>query len=550
MKTEKSQLARRDVSSIMQKVRSVDTTPEIDFRKALWARGLRYRVSPRFLPGKPDVVLLGQKIAVFIDGEYWHGGQWQRRKLLALEDQFPGTGSKDYWLSKIRRNMERDCAATRALQCAGWTVLRFWESEIKSNVEGCVNKTLRVAANRVSDSAFQLVALKSFADFFAGIGLMRLGLESQGWNCVFANDLDPAKYEMYNGHFEAAEEHYLLRDVHELHAKDVPVVTLATASFPCNDLSLAGSRAGLQGKNSSAFWGFIRVLGEMVDRRPPIVLIENVPGFLTSHKGQDFKEALLGLNRLGYVVDAFTVDASHFVPQSRERLFIIGVQRDPVLSMMAEQRGFYQSAMRPSPLADFILTHPEIEWNIRSLPNPSDTAKGLDDILENLPEDAPEWWSTARAEYLLNQMSPKHLDIANKMIEGDGWSYGTVFRRVRIRDGKKKSMAELRTDGVAGCLRTPRGGSGRQILFKAGNGAYRARLLTPRECARLMGADDYKITAPQNQALFGFGDAVCVSVIEWIAKYYLNPLIAELLRSRALPPLSLPLDNNAIQIRD
>jgi DNA (cytosine-5)-methyltransferase 1 len=90
-------------------------------------------------------------------------------------------------------------------------------------------------------------------------------------------------------------------------------------------------------------------------------------------------------------------------------------------------------------------------------------------------------------------------------------------------------MAELRTDGIAGCLRTPRGGSGRQILFKAGKGEYFVRLLTPRECARLMGADDYRISGSLNQALFGFGDAVCVPVIEWIAGNYLNPVINELI---------------------
>lgn len=91
-------------------------------------------------------------------------------------------------------------------------------------------------------------------------------------------------------------------------------------------------------------------------------------------------------------------------------------------------------------------------------------------------------------------------------------------------------MAELRTDGIAGCLRTPRGGSGRQILIKAGKGKYFVRLITPKECARLMGADDYVTTAPLNKALFGFGDAVCVPVIEWIAKHYLNPVVNELLR--------------------
>jgi DNA (cytosine-5)-methyltransferase 1 len=186
--------------------------------------------------------------------------------------------------------------------------------------------------------------------------------------------------------------------------------------------------------------------------------------------------------------------------------------------------------LRPKALAQFIRSHPEIEWSLRSLPSPPQTGIKLKDILENLPDDAPEWWSRERAEYLLNQMSPQHRATAERMIAGSRWSYGTVFRRVR----NGRSMAELRTDGIAGCLRTPRGGSGRQILFKAGKGKYFARLLTPRECARLMGAADYKISAPANQSLFGFGDAVCVPVIEWIAEYYLDPVINELIRGRAL----------------
>jgi DNA (cytosine-5)-methyltransferase 1 len=99
---------------------------------------------------------------------------------------------------------------------------------------------------------------------------------------------------------------------------------------------------------------------------------------------------------------------------------------------------------------------------------------------------------------------------------------------------KGKSMAELRTDGIAGCLRTPRGGSGRQILFKAGYGQYHVRLLTPRECARLMGADDFTIEGSLNQALFGFGDAVCASAVEWISQYYLTPMVVEMLRGRPL----------------
>lgn len=137
---------------------------------------------------------------------------------------------------------------------------------------------------------------------------------------------------------------------------------------------------------------------------------------------------------------------------------------------------------------------------------------------------APEWWSPERADYLLSQMSPRHSVLAQQMISSDEQSFGTVFRRVR----NGKSMAELRVDGVAGCLRTPKGGSGRQILFVAGQGKYRARLLTARECARLMGADDFNITVPLNQALFGFGDAVCVPVIDWLARNYLNLELSEI----------------------
>jgi DNA (cytosine-5)-methyltransferase 1 len=86
-------------------------------------------------------------------------------------------------------------------------------------------------------------------------------------------------------------------------------------------------------------------------------------------------------------------------------------------------------------------------------------------------------------------------------------------------------MAELRTDGIAGCLRTPKGGSGRQILLKAGYGRYYARLLSPAECARLMGADDFAVSGTLNDALFGFGDAVCVPAIEWIAANYFEPIL-------------------------
>jgi DNA (cytosine-5)-methyltransferase 1 len=369
------------------------------------------------------------------------------------------------------------------------------------------------------------------AEFFAGIGLMRMGLELEGWSTAWANDIDEKKWEMYRANFEEGDCQFVVGDVHHIDAKLIPPIDLATASFPCNDLSLAGARHGLAGTQSSAFWGFVDAIKGMRSRRPPLVLLENVPGFLTSNEGDDFRDALLALNELGYAVDAFLIDAIRFVPQSRQRLFVVGTKARPG-RIQEPAPVFLQSEIRPEPLAEFMFMNQEIGWAIRRLPLLPSLAVKLDDILEEVPLNSALWWSKERGEYLLNQMSEKHRKVADRMMSGSHWSYGTVFRRVR----NGRSMGELRTDGIAGCLRTPRGGSGRQILFCAGNGTYRVRLLTPRECARLMGAESYKISVPLNQALFGFGDAVCVPVIQWIARNYLNPVLEEL---RNLP-LALP----------
>jgi len=367
---------------------------------------------------------------------------------------------------------------------------------------------------------------KTFAEFFAGIGLMRLALEREGWSAAFANDIAPDKQAMYAAHFGERGPHFAVTDIHELRADATPSVTLATASFPCTDLSLAGARQGLCGKRSSAYWGFVRILEELGDRRPPLVLLENVAGFLSSRGGRDLEDALLALNRLGYAVDLVSIDASRFVPQSRVRLFVIGSTgngregRGPAQQSPRRR----ESDARPKALADFVRAHPNIAWQIRPLPPLPVRTASLRDVLEDLPEESPFWWNDERRDYLISQMSPRHAEALAGMTSADAWSFGTVFRRVR----NGKSMAELRTDGVAGCLRTPRGGSGRQILVRAGYGQVWVRLLTPRECARLMGADDFVINVPLNRALFAFGDAVCVPVVSWLARSYLNPLVAEM----------------------
>lgn len=521
----------RQVSEIMRRVRSTGTQPEREYAKALRSAGFVFKLHDVRLPGKPDLVFKSGHLALFVDGDFWHGHQWRTRKLQSLRAQFAKVNHRKYWLAKISRNMFRDFRNTASLLDSGWRVLRIWESTIRHDIDRCIemaSNAIELKSGRGIDPAFSELAHLTTAEFFAGIGLVRLALERQGWRIVFANEIDPQKFAMYRENF--GDEHFNLGDIHKLSAEDLPDCTLFTASFPCNDLSVAGARGGLSGKQSSAFWGLIRLLQELKSRRPPLILLENVPGFLTSHGGQDFHSALQALNKLGYVCDAFMLDAAAFVPQSRMRLFVIGACGVPPEPIM----GLSPSTVRPEKLVHFILSHASIRWNIRTLPVPPHRRAKLESVLENLPEDHPMWWSRERAEYFMNQLSPKHLAMAKHMIAQRYHSYGTAFRRIR----KGKSMAELRIDGFAGCLRTPRGGSGRQILFKAGQGRYGVRLLSPRECARLQGVpdDSFRINAPLNDALFGFGDAVCVPVIEWIVEKYLTPLASELLRERILLP--------------
>lgn len=369
---------------------------------------------------------------------------------------------------------------------------------------------------------------KTVAEYFAGIGLMRAGLEKAGWTITLANDIDPIKYKLYHNHFKDTDNHFVLEDIHKLPASQVPQTTLATASFPCTDLSLAGRRAGLKGDQSSAFWGFVDILKSMGERRPSLILLENVTGFLTSHGGKDFKDALLALNKLGYAVDAFIIDAAHFVPQSRVRLFIVGKQTKE--QSVKVKLYLPETELRPVKLRDFIYQHPEINWDIQDkLPQLPELKTQLVDLIENIPKHSHLWFSHERVDYLLNQTFERHLSKILEQKDKNHYEYFTAFRRVR----NGKSMAEIRFDGIAGCLRTPKGGSARQILLQVGKGEVNVRLLTPRECARLMGADDFNLSGTANEALFGFGDAVCVPVVTWIAENYLNPELLKISNEKA-----------------
>ncbi len=389
------------------------------------------------------------------------------------------------------------------------------------------------------DSAVQAAsrAGKTFAEFFAGIGLVRYGLREGGWRCVYANDLDPKKEAMYRAHF-GADGHYHLGDVWDteqvLQRWRVPAF-LATASFPCTDMSLAGRRQGFAGEESSAFFGFARAL-ENSASRPPVVLLENVVGFASSRQGEDFRAAAARLAELGYWLDAFVLDARNFVPQSRPRMFVIGVQRPladgwrwdarrSLLGGAAELDRRPDSPLRPDALRR-AMEGCELStgWLRLAERTPSGRSGPLLDVLDL--DEEQSWWDQEQTERHLAMMTEKHRRRIDALVELRETAAATVFRR--IRQGVQR--AEPRWDGLAGCLRTPRGGSARQIVLAIVKGDVKMRWMTPREYARLQGAPDFTIECGVHQALFGFGDAVCSPAIEWIDRRLLTPLHEAALR--------------------
>jgi len=370
---------------------------------------------------------------------------------------------------------------------------------------------------------------KTFAEFFAGIGLVQMGLKDSGWHCTYANDIDPKKQALYEAEFGPCDE-YHLEDIWNTDAILKRLTArpfLATASFPCVDLSVAGHYRGFEGSQSSTYFGFIQVLKGR-RRVPKMIMLENVIGFLSARGGKDFRDAVTALAELGYWIDAITLDARTFVPQSRPRLFVFGFHRSLKCRVLIRQRSRpsvgepwhlaieQANGLRPDALIraieDMMLPTP--------LYPPKQSVYELASLIDL--DNADDWWDTEAIDKHYRMMSNRHRNRVDEMIHSGATAVGTGYRRRRA-DGLRN---EVRFDNVAGCLRTPKGGSARQIVVVIDKGRLRMRWMRPREYARLQGAGQFEIPPhlPTNQGLLGFGDAVCVPVIQWIDRHILSPV--------------------------
>jgi DNA (cytosine-5)-methyltransferase 1 len=365
------------------------------------------------------------------------------------------------------------------------------------------------------------------AEFFAGVGLVRLALTRAEVDVVWANDIDRIKKSIYEANWGSND--FFHGDIKDVDATRIPTVDVATASFPCTDLSLAGKRQGLAGKESGTFWAFIDVLEAMDGdgRLPPVVLCENVAGFATSERGDDLRSAISALNELGYSCDVVVANARWWLPQSRSRIFLVG-STNPRCRLTAVEA----SEARPQWVLDFWAQHSDLRHHWVAAKPPAKAEATLPEILVDVARDDPRWWDAKRLKAFLDSLSFSQTRRVLALSTRGSAQWRTAYRRTR----SGVPRWEIRQDEIAGCLRTARGGSSKQAVVRIEGEDVKVRWMFPEEYAALQGAPGYKNgSASPTQVLFGYGDAVCVPAVEWVVNSFVRPHLGDLSADVEIP---------------
>jgi DNA (cytosine-5)-methyltransferase 1 len=379
----------------------------------------------------------------------------------------------------------------------------------------------------------------SFYEFFAGGGMARAGL-GDAWACAFANDFDAMKVATYEANW--GKGHIRNADVAALTLADLPPgrADLAWASFPCQDLSLAGGYRGLGRERDNAptrsgtfwpFWRLMRALGRD-GRAPRAIVLENVYGCLTSHEGQDFAAIAAALAGADYRFGALVINAARFVPQSRPRVFFIalaeGEETPEGLIADGPTAAWHPEALRRAHAG--LSREAQRQWLWWAPPEPLQRPAPFVDVIEPEPGGV-KWRTKEETQYLLSLMSEVNRAKLRAAQRRGGRVVGTVYRRTRPDEhGVKRQRAEVRFDDVAGCLRTPAGGSSRQTILVVEGRNVRSRLLSPREAARLMGLpESYLLPERYNDAYHVCGDGVAVPIVRFLAQTMLEPILGHAL---------------------
>ena len=325
----------------------------------------------------------------------------------------------------------------------------------------------------------------TFIDLFAGIGGIRLAFEKFGGRCVFTSEWNTYAQKTYLANFPHEEGHVLEGDITKVDAEDVPDHDILLAGFPCQPFSIAGvSKKNALGRphgfqdttQGTLFYDVARVIAA---KKPKAFLLENVKNLVSHDKGNTFSTILKVLrDELGYKVQYQVIDGSHFVPQHRERIIIVGFR---------EEAGF--------------------TWDDLALP---DNKKKMSDILQHSDDVDPKYTLTPKLWKYLKDYAAKH------KAAGNGFGYGLV-----------------NGDSVSRTLSARYYKDGSEILVSQGPGK-RPRRLTPRECARLMGfPDTFQIPVSDTQAYKQFGNSVVVPVMAEVARIMVPRVMELILRDPA-----------------
>ena len=341
----------------------------------------------------------------------------------------------------------------------------------------------------------------SMHEFFAGSGLVAYGLKGM-FSPTWSNDINERKATVYRANF--VHDHFVLGDIKDVKGSELPVAHLSWASFPCQDLSLAGNMKGIFADRSGLVWEYLRVLDEIVEK-PRVLALENVSGLLVANNGENYKNLHQALRDRGYRCGAIFLNSEVFLPQSRPRVFVIAIRDDvqiPV-GIAGDGPNWLHNKAAAAIGADLD------GWIWWKADKPTEPPATLESILDT---DAP--FDKDEVLRLVPQRIMNELNSYESIV-------ATGYRRTR----NGHQQLELRFDGIAGCLRTPAGGSSKQYVVVRKNGENHARLLTVREAARLMGApESYSLPGSYNDGYFAMGDAVVLPVARFIGQHFLLPL--------------------------
>ncbi len=351
-------------------------------------------------------------------------------------------------------------------------------------------------------------------DFFGGLGLVGEGLRRAGVRPVLVVDSNPQKQFLHDARSTTP---YMLAGI-ENRGLRFPDAEVWAASWPCTDLSIAGRMSGLRGSRSGIVWNWL----DHVERdRPAALLLENVLGLIHDSACSELLQRIGGL---GYYLDALVVDARHFVPQSRPRLLIVGIRhhalselavaRDDDFSGWSDRIRQYPD-LRPRRLLELLESSGAGLATVALPPLPTRTL----DLAHILDRNGVvhRWWAGDRLRRQF-AMIPEHHRRELLAIPG---RYLTGHRR--MRGGIQR--LELRVDELCGCLRAA-GGSARSIVARNFDGEVGLRWLTGFEAAQLQGIDEYPWKDFTDPLVAGaVGDAVCIPVIEWVARNVLLPML-------------------------